>query len=318
MHIYYFYKNGYYYVMNENCTLEKYSVSNNIDLILKQENLIYYFTKELNEECNKFRFETFQELTPLEKNNFLEIVQLITLTEYSILKENALPVIVIEASVLNVINKIYHQKKTTLQAADKYLEILLKELLFELNKELEFLKQISHLKKEVVPLSELDIKESKTYVENITNLINSYEENINIELDLMFNPEEIFDNNEYDKMLEYEINNQQELEYQRKIKLIKEKYLKELPEEVQTKLDIIRSQDFINYLLHFSNSSLTFAMILQLMKQNMNISLLNNYQDKILTTIIGLNIISYLIYYRTNNKIKNTKDPILKLEKNDK
>lgn len=35
MHIYYYKKDGYYYVMNENGTLEKYSVTNNIAMILK-------------------------------------------------------------------------------------------------------------------------------------------------------------------------------------------------------------------------------------------------------------------------------------------
>jgi len=318
MHIYYFYKDGFYYVMNDNGILEKYSVSNNIDLILKQENLIHYFTKELNAQRTQFRFNTLEELNPLELNKLLEFFQLTIFLQYSILKENTIPIIVIESSILNIINKIYYNKKTTLQAAEIYLEDLLKELLLEFNQKLESLKQISHLKKEVAPLSELDINAAKTYVENINNLINSYKDNIDIELDLMFNPEAIFDNNEYEKMLEYDITDQQELDLQRKIKTTKEKYLKELPKEVQTKLDIFRSKTLIDYLFHFSNGSITFAMILELMKQNLNIEVLNKYQDDILTFIIGLNILSYLIYYRTDNKIKNTKNPILKLEKKDK
>lgn len=167
MHIYYYYKDGYYFVMNEKGVLEKYSVINNIELILKQENIIQYFTKELNEECHQFRFKTFEELTPLEKSNFYQIIPLFALTEYNLLQENTFPIFIGQASILNIINKIYSNKKNSLQKGDSLLEDLLKELLEELTKKLEVLKQISNYNKKIIPLSELDLSAPKTYITNI-------------------------------------------------------------------------------------------------------------------------------------------------------
>ena len=315
MHIYYYKKDNYYYVMNENGILEKYSVTNNIDMILKKENLINYFTKELNEEENKFRFKTIQELDYNEKLNLYQLLEPIILTEYIILKDNVIPSFIAQFSIINIINTIYYNRKKSLQTGDKLLGDILTELLVQLKTDLESIKQISHYKKEIVSLSEFDPNEPKKYVENIDNLINSYKDDNEIKLSLELDPEYIFLNNEYNDMLESGDYEKDELEYQRKIKKIKDTYLQEIPKEVEEKLTYIITEENKNRYFLLTNGFTTIMMIGQIFFNHIDS---NNefYKAHIIT--IAINIIYYYQYYKKQKELEHLSNPILKLEKKDK
>lgn len=147
MHIYYYYKDGYYFVMNEKGVLEKYSVKNNIEMILKLENIIQYFAENLEEENTKFYFKPYQELTPIEKTNLLQIFSMFSLFQYTIFQENIIPILAIETTMINGVNELYKEKKISIQKEEALLEELYKDLLIELNNKLESLKQFPFIKK---------------------------------------------------------------------------------------------------------------------------------------------------------------------------
>lgn len=317
MHIYYYFKDGFYYVMNENYTLERYKVTNNIEFILKQENLIKYFTWELNEEENKFNFKPLEELTYLEKQNIYNAIPAIIILEYSIFKSDTIPLVLTEASILNVINRYYKKRKDTLQTGDKLLEDLLRELITNLNNDLQKLKEISHYEKEIVPLSELDTKCPKTKIESIDNIINHYKDEMDIKMDLDLNPQNIFANQMYEIYLKVGIDDKRELEYQKMIYQIKNYFLKKCPEKVTIKLDIEKKEKIKNYLFNIANGSMSIGMILELLN-NHNIEFLNYNQEDIRLLIILLNITCYMAYHKINEELKNTPNPTLKLEKKDK
>jgi hypothetical protein len=318
MHIYYYYKDGFYYVMNDKMVLEKYSVTNNIDLILKQENLIQYFTWELNEECNIFRFKTFEELDYNEKQKIYNTIPAAILLEYCIFKEDTANLVLIQAAILNIINKIYKNRKDTLQAGDIKLENILKNLITYLNSNLKNLKEISHYQKEVVPLSELDENCSKTYIDSCDNLINEYKDYIDIEMDLEFNPKNIFHNALYETYLLMGIDDERELAYQKKIYRIKNKFLENYKKEVELKLDIEKNKVLKDYLFYIANGTITIDMILELINKHINNNFLNNNQKYITLFTIILNITCYIKYHQINKYLEEIPNPILKLEKKDK
>lgn len=316
MHIYYYEKNGFYYVMNENGVLEKYSVTNNIEMILKQENIIYFFKRELNKECNQFRFKPIQELNILEKSNLGQLITLISVLEYSIFKENTFPLLVIEASLINVINETYKNRKQKLQNGDILLEELLTELLVNLNSKLDFIKQISHYQKEIVPLSEFDYHALKIYIDTEKE-IEDYRDNIDIELDLNWNPENIFKNNQYEKLVEMECNDEQELDFQWKIKTIKEFFLKKYPKEVETKLNISLFENFAQKFFLCTNASISLAMIGEIVKQYLN-SPEKELFDSFNAASLIFSFFCYFNYRITKSELNKVTDPVLKLEKKDK
>lgn len=239
----------------------------------------------------------------------------IILGEYIILQDNALPVFIAEASIISIINKIYYNRKKSIQNGDKLLGDILTELLEPLKENLEYIKQISHCKKEIVPLSEFDPDASKTYVESIEEEIISYNDDINNLLSLELDPESIFYNTEYDTKLESGKYTKSELESERKIKTIKEIYLQEMREEVKTKLDYIKTEKDMDYFYLFANGITTSMMLMHVLTYYYNPN--SDFEKYHIVTLIA-NIVWYSKYYKNKKKLEKSSNPILKLEKKDK
>lgn len=311
MHIYYYYKDGYYFVMNEKGVLEKYSVKNNIEMILKLENIIQYFAENLEEENTKFYFKPYQESTPIEKTNLLQIFSMFSLFQYTIFQENTIPILAMETTIFNIVDELYKEKKIRIQKEESLLEELYKDLLIELNKKLELLKEISVYQKEIVPLSELDEKANKTYL-NQEKEIDEYCTDIRIQFNLELYPENIFYNNKYDELINAEIRDKKELEFQRKIKKVKEQLQKEFPEEVALKLKSLNNQLIMHYTFLITNGCITLVAAVQLIKEYFNISFLNKYHNHIFNLFIILSIASYYFYEKAYQEIE---EPTLKLKK---
>lgn len=306
MHKYYYFKDNAYYVMNENNVLERYQVTNNIEMILDLENMITLFNRELNEENTKFRYKPIEELGRMELNKVFDVTPLIVLLEYCFLKENTIPVLVLQTTIFNIFNRCYKSNKNCIEEAEVILESALKEVIDYLKDKLKQVKEISHCQKEIVPLSYLDETEKKIILDIPNTEIDNYKNNIDIAINLNINPQEVFPN--------YEIT-YDDLDYQRKILKVQKYFLKTMPEKVEAKLEYFKNESLKFWLYILANGSISVAAITQLLKRNLNINFLSKYQSLIILGAVIINFLAMSAYCEISEQNDKISNPVLELEK---
>lgn len=320
MHIYYYYKNGYYYVRNTFGVLEKYTVTNNIDQILQLENLITYFTELCESEPNQFPIKAIQEYNLEELTNIFFSLPLILMTQYSLFEEKTIPLFFLEASILNILNHAYYEEKNTIQKKDKFYEELLEEQIIAWQEQLQFLKEISHYKKEIVPLSELDNTQEKTYLKDVKELADSYRDIIDIELAANFDPLTFFEDDIdselketfYLDFLDIDIHNIKENNpIFQKEKKAREEYYQTQFFSLYLKLDRAKLKDAMTNAFNLANGAVIINTLIHLVP----IPFLNNKENWLTSITILINIICYIKYYNKKRKLNITPDNILRLKK---
>lgn len=310
MYIYYYYQDGFYYVMNELGILKQYSAINNIEMILNLENMIAYLQKIDDEEPNQFYFKTIQECNGQEIAKAISFLTPILMTEYSILGENALPNILIQASIINLLNFRYAQRKNRLPKQDDFYDYLLKEHIQNLKMELKNIKNISHCHSNIVPLSELNFQKEKIYLPNVENLLTSIQDDIDVELEANFLPNDFFGNDIYDKCLEMDLYTE-EFEYSKKVKIAQKKYLKTQSKEIEQKLKAENLRNKMQKQFYLANGLVIGDMTINILLNGSQ----NNWQNYLTLSVILMNVYLYSKYHNEKKELDKTPDKILKLEK---
>ncbi len=306
MHIYYYKKDQSYYVRSQNGKLEKYTVSNNIDMILELENLIHYFQTQKEKECNQFPVKAIQEWNWKDLTKSMAIFLPAMSLNYLVQPKMAEVMILLQASIINILNYMYYHKKTTMQNKIMYYKELLEEPIKLLQEKLQFIKEISHYQKEQVSLSEFDPYAKKIEIINPEKVRSSYETNIKIQLEANFNPQTFFSFNPDETEL-----------YQNKhllneIKKAQYNYYSTQYFEILIKLKNKYLTDNAKRLYYLANSTTMICMILKIYNQS---SLYKIDTATLLTLFI--NFICYGKYNEQKKELKNTPNLKLTLNKND-
>lgn len=183
MHIYYYYKDGYAYVMDNNHKLYRYHDNINLETILKLENLITKYTNELYMPLKRFPFKSYEELDLQTQYNMQQLVQGILLLQWHYL--NNFFIGLTELALGDILNKLIAKLKQEITNKRNLEDSILMNRLQEFKKEYNLLKNIGIVKKEEVSLSYLDPTISKQYIntlelEQIYQEITKKEENYKI------------------------------------------------------------------------------------------------------------------------------------------
>lgn len=184
MHIYYYYKDDYAYVMDNNHKLYCYHDNINLETILKLENLITKYTNELHMPLKKFPFKSYEELDLQAQYNMQQFVQGILLLQWHYL--NNFFIGLTELALGDILNKFITKiKMETINERNLEDSILINRW-EEFKQEYNLLKNIGIVKKEEVSLSYLDPTVPKQYIntlklEQIYQEINKKEENYKID-----------------------------------------------------------------------------------------------------------------------------------------
>ena len=192
MHIYYYYKDGYVYVMNNNHKLYRYMVTNNIELILNTENLIVEYTKILKEEPVQYRFKVLKEFNFKEQYNLSQFLLYLGLVQHQYFPNNGTLFYFIKLLGMLNINHYYSLYKEKNDSELFIYERLLEELLQDLEEQLEFLNRISPYSKEEVSYKFIDSTCEKHYIQSIESLTEIYDDEIDFLLEANISPTKFF------------------------------------------------------------------------------------------------------------------------------
>lgn len=193
MHSYYYFKDGFVYVMDEDQQLYRYTIINNIETILCTENLIVEYTNELNKEPEKFRIPSFKDLDSRTQWNVNQFLLQFGLVQQHCFSNNGLYFFILE--ILGMANFYFHcfkNKAKTEQETYVY-EVLLKELLGDLERQLKNLKEISSYRKEKVFQDFEDSTYEKYYLPSIEDLAESYDSELDFLFEANFSPSSFFE-----------------------------------------------------------------------------------------------------------------------------
>lgn len=166
MHIYYYYKDGYAYVIDDNHKLYRYHDNINLETILKTENLIKRYTRKLNTSKKKFPFKYWKELDVATQYNIQQFIQGVLLLQYHYFPNSYFYGVFTEFAMLDITNKLIEKIKiVNSEEYDLENNILLNRLEGFIQK-YDALKNIGIVKEEV-SLSYLDNTVPKQYINTL-------------------------------------------------------------------------------------------------------------------------------------------------------
>lgn len=314
MHKYYFYKDKMAYVMDEDKKLYRYLVTNNLNMILEIENLIKFFETELNEEDTRFAFPTYGELDIINKTNIVLTFLNFSLIQYIILNKNGIVLSILEFLLIRSLNHEYQRQKEYNQNNNELYRELLEITLKELNEKLINLKEISHCKKENVSYAYLEPNTKKYYLRDIKTLAGPYSNEIFFEYDINIIPNKLFsDSIPFEYLGDIYTKEEQDKIYEERRKL--NIYKKHLPKEIEEKITYIKLNSKKEILFHIKNGSLAIPCIIEIIKQQLNISYLDEFQKVLIIIIIIEEISCEYFQTKTEKSLEKVNNPLLTLRK---
>ncbi len=258
---YYFYKKGYYYVVNDKLEVFRVTLANNIDYILNEENKLKLLKNLreifLNVEPKMLSIDEFDSTRLF---HFFNASSLFFINQMALFKENALCLSVLETLGFTIYQKGLKYRNKSLENSKNNELIYLDMYIDKLEKQLEQIKSVSHYNIEQVDLSFLEpnmvkkpLNNWNSWVEEILNETISLV-GVNASMAMYAESDECtmssIDIKNFNQLMgEFPNESLQKIAYQNKEEEVNENFW-----ETVIPLFMMYSYDFVNKNLHLYNN----------------------------------------------------------------
>ncbi len=168
MHLYYYLKEGAYYVMDRNHKLYRYPKKNNLIQILYLENVFYNLEVMKNEE-ETFPFKTMEDWSSFDWNTYTHLIEMMAVLENAYLNDSSFLLYGMEAIALHFAYTKYVDFKKKRMQSNAFYDTLLEEELVLVKEKIQLLKSIIDYSKKEVSYAELDCTIEKQFFDDPFN-----------------------------------------------------------------------------------------------------------------------------------------------------